>query len=65
MRIEVHDTYKTIIPDEGKMLFDGKDTASEVSMPINADHSLWRDINIIADDEEISADEALEIITAR
>ena len=45
MRIIEHDTYKEILPDEGKVLYDGKDTTTAVATPINTDISKWTEID--------------------
>lgn len=65
MTIIEHDYYKELRPDEGKVLTNGRGWATAVSMPLNADHSMWREIDQPEDTEEITAEEALEIITGQ
>lgn len=65
MRIETHDTYKELFPDEGKVLSNGRDTATRVAMPIAADHSMWHDIDEPEPGEPIDDSEALDIITGQ
>ena len=57
------DSYKELRPADGKVLHNGKDYTTAVAMPINADHSMWHDAEPQQDKDEITAEEALEIIT--
>lgn len=64
MRIVEHTNFKELFPDEGKVLADGKDIATAVAVPINADISKWTEIDEgeAAEYEEITDTEALNII---
>ena len=63
MTIIDHDTYKELLPAEGKVLTDGKGYVTAVSVPATADISRWREVDQPQDIEEITAEEALDIIT--
>ena len=54
MTIITHDTYKELLPDEGKVLSNGKDWTTAVATPINADISMWHDIDQPQEEEEIT-----------
>lgn len=65
MTITEYTYHKELRPDEGKVLFDGKNYTTAVSMPLSADHSMWQEVDAPSDEElqEITAEEALSIIT--
>lgn len=67
MTITEYTHHKELRPDEGKVLFDGKDYTTAVSMPLSADHSKWQDADAPDPEgiEEITDAEALEIITGQ
>ena len=65
MTITTYGNYKELRPDEGKVLSDGKDWTTAVATPIDADISMWHDIDQPEPEEEITAEEALEIITGQ
>ena len=59
------DSYKELRPADGKVLHNGKDYTTAVAMPINADHSMWTEVDELSpeDMEGINDTEALNIIT--
>lgn len=63
MTIKTYTSHKELTPDEGKVLSNGRDWTTAVSMPLSADHSMWHDIDQPEEGEPISAEEALNIIT--
>ena len=63
MRVIEYTNHKELLPDEGKVLSNGRDWTTAVSMPLNADHSMWHDIDQPEEGDPISAEEALNIIT--
>lgn len=67
MTINYYTNHKEILPAEGKVLFDGKDYTTAVSMPLTADHSKWQDADAPDPEEveEITDTEALQIITGQ
>lgn len=67
MTINYYTHHKELRPDEGKALFNGKDYTTAVSMPLDADHSNWQEVDAPnpEDIEEITDAEALQIITGK
>lgn len=67
MTINYYTNHKEILPAEGKVLFDGKDYTTAVSMPLTADHTVWQDADAPDPEEieEITDTEALQIITGQ
>lgn len=65
MTITTYANHKELLPDEGKVLSNGRDWTTAVSLPLNADHSMWRDIDQPEEGEQIPAEEALNIITGQ
>lgn len=65
MKVTIYGNYKELIPDEGKVLSDGKEWTTAVAAPINADISMWHDIDQPMEDEEIDDSEALQIIIGK
>lgn len=63
MTITTYTNHKELRPDEGKVLSNGRDYTTAVAMPINADHSMWHDAEPPQEEDAITAEEALEIIT--
>lgn len=45
MKIEYNEKYKTITPDEGKLLRNGDIFSEFVYAPLNADESQWKDVD--------------------
>lgn len=45
MTINTYANHKELIPDDGMVLtMDGNDWTTSVSMPLNADHTVWYEI---------------------
>lgn len=65
MTIKTYTSHKELLPDEGKVLSNGRDWTTAVSMPLSADHSMWHDIDQPEEGEQIPAEEALNIITGQ
>lgn len=67
MTITEYTHHKELRPGEGKVLFDGKDYTTAVSMPLDADHSKWQEVDAPSEEdmEELTSEEALEIITGQ
>lgn len=67
MTINYYTNHKEILPAEGKVLYDGKDYTTAVSMPLSADHTIWHDADAPDPEEveEITDTEALNLITGR
>lgn len=63
MTITTYGNYKELRPDEGKVLTDGNGWTTAVAAPINADISRWTEVDPPQEEEEITAEEALMIIT--
>ena len=63
MTITTYINHKELLPDEGKVLSNGRDWTTAISLPLSADHSMWHDIDQPEEGEPISAEEALNIIT--
>lgn len=63
MTIKTYTSHKELLPDEGKVLSNGRDWTTAVSLPLSADHSMWHDIDQPEEENPISAEDALNIIT--
>lgn len=63
MTITTYTNHKELRPDEGKVLYDGMDVTTAVAAPIDADISKWQEIDPPEPEDEITAEEALNIIT--
>lgn len=63
MTIKTYTNHKELLPDEGKVLSNGRDWTTAVSLPLSADHSMWHEIDQPEEGEPISDEEALNIIT--
>ena len=51
--------------DEGKWLTNGTDYTTAISLPLGSDISVWSETNENPEDEEITDEEALQIITGQ
>lgn len=50
MKITEYENHKELLPDEGKVLTDGNGYALAVSMPLDADESVWIEVDEIVEE---------------
>lgn len=62
MTTNYHEHSVELVADEGKVLYNGADYTTAISLPLGQDISAWTETDPPSGEDEITADEALDII---